>query len=69
MRFKLVIFMVVVGLSSCADQPLAGSERNGKMMDCQRLPNPQRAECLQDIPPDYNEYEQERQKLLKDKGR
>jgi hypothetical protein len=68
-KFNRVIFIVVVGLSSCADQPLGESQRNGKKLNCLSLSNPQRDECLQNIPPDYNKYEQERQKLLNDKSR
>jgi len=34
-----------------------------------KIANSQRAECSQNIPPKYNIYEQERQKLLKDKSK
>lgn len=65
MKINRVIFIGVVGLSSCADQQLYESERNGKKLECQRLPTPQRDECLNQIPPEYDKYEEERQKLLK----
>ena len=69
MKCRMGIFIAVIGLSSCADQPLSGAERNGKIFKCETLPNPQRDECLQDTPPSYTKYEEERQKLLKDKSR
>lgn len=70
MKLNLVIFIIVVGLSSCADfdsQPNA-SDVSLKQLRCQGLPNPQRNECLSDIPPEYNKYEQDRQKLLRDRA-
>ncbi len=66
-KLNRVFFIAVIGLSSCADQPLYESERNGKKLECQRLPNPQRDDCLNQIPPDYNKYEEERQRLLKER--
>jgi len=69
MKFNMLIFIIVVGLSSCANQEPNEAERNSKMLKCESLPNPQHDECLQDIPPDYNKYDQERQKLLKDKSK
>lgn len=69
MKLNRVIFIVVVGLSSCTDQQLYESQRNSNKLECERLITPQRDECLKQIPPDYNKYEEERQKLLKERIR
>ena len=69
MKFNRIFFIIIVGLSCCADQPPSEAERNGRIFKCESLPNPQRNECLQDTPPSYTKYEEERQKLLKDKSR
>lgn len=69
MKLNRVIFIVVVGLSSCTDQQLYESQRNSNKLECERLIAPQRDECLKQIPPDYNKYEEERQKLLKERIR
>lgn len=67
MKLNMVIFIVVVGLSSCTNQQVYESQRNSNKLECERLPKPQRDECLNHIPPDYNKYEEERQKLLKER--
>lgn len=72
MKINMVILFIVVGLSSCADlmnpKPY-GSEIGLMKLNCQGMPNPQRNECLSDIPPEYNKYEEDRQKLLKDRAK
>lgn len=67
MKLNMVIFMVVVGLSSCTNRQLYESQRNGNKLECDRLPTVQRDQCLNQIPPEYNKYEEERQKLLKER--
>ena len=66
MKLKMVIFAIVVGLSSCAElsQEPTASDINLRKLKCEGKPNPQRSECLSDIPPEYNKYQEDRQKLL-----
>jgi hypothetical protein len=75
MKLSIVIF-IIVGLSSCADgviyesnPKVYESERNISKLKCEGMPSPQRNECLQDIPPEYNKYQEEREKLLKERAR
>ncbi|MFO1388096.1 MAG: hypothetical protein U1F02_02955 [Cellvibrio sp.] len=59
MKLKIVFFLVIF-LSSCVGQPLNESARNTMKLKCQGLPIPQRNECLADIPPEYNKYQEDR---------
>jgi hypothetical protein len=71
MKFNMVILFIVVGLSSCAElmnpEP-SGAEVGSMKLKCQGMSNPQRNECLSDIPPEDNRYEEDRQKLLNDRA-
>jgi len=67
MKSNLAIFMFVAFLSSCTDQQVYESQRNSNKLECERLPSPQRDDCMKKIPLDYNKYEEERQKLLKER--
>ena len=68
MKLNMVAFIFVVGLSSCTDQQLYESQRNSNRLECDRLQTVQRDECLKQLGPEYDKYEAERQKLLKDKA-
>ena len=70
MKLNMVILIIVVGLSSCAElnpQPTE-SDVGLRKLKCQGMSNPQRNDCLNDIPPAYNKYQEDRQKLLKDRA-
>ncbi|RYY76261.1 MAG: hypothetical protein EOO52_01710 [Gammaproteobacteria bacterium] len=71
MKFNMLILIVVVSLSSCAefDAEPSGSEIGSMKLNCQGMSNPQRNECLSDIPPEYDKYQEDRQKLLKERAK
>ncbi len=75
MKLSMVIF-IVIGLSSCVNgviyessPRLYESERNISKLKCQGLPAAQHKACLQDIPPEYDKYQEEREKLLEERIR
>lgn len=67
MKLNRIIFIFIVGLSSCTDQQLYESQQNSNKLECDRLQTVQRDECLKHLGPSYNKYEEERQKLLEKK--
>jgi len=67
MKLNMVVFICVVGLSSCTNQQLYDAQRNSNRLECDRLQTVQRDECLKRLGPEYNKYEEERQKLLQKK--
>lgn len=70
MKLHMVILIVVVSLSSCIEfdpQP-SGSEIGLRQLKCQGMSSPQRSECLSDIPPEYDKYQEDRRKLLEDRA-
>ena len=54
MKLKMVIFAMVLGLSSCAElsQQPTESDINLKKLKCEGKLNPQRRESLSDIAPE-----------------
>lgn len=69
MKLNMLIIISVVALSSCAElssQPNA-ADVNLKKLNCQGMPNPQRNECLSDISPEYDKYQEDRKKLLQER--
>ena len=70
MKLNMVFFAIVIGLSSCAELDPQPTEADVGLLKlkCQGMPNPQRSECLSDIPPEYNKYQEDREKLLKDRS-
>ena len=53
-------------LSACTTSGMYEELKHRNINDCNRLPTTQRDECLGRIPPDYETYKREREKVVGD---
>lgn len=67
MKSTLWVFMIALGLCSCSNQQMYNSVQTNQQNECDKLQTVQRQECLKQLGMPYDKYEEERQKLLRDK--
>ncbi len=67
MKSALSIMMLAFSLCACSNQQMYNSVQTNRQNECDKLQTIQRQECLKQLGMPYDKYEEERQKLLRDK--
>lgn len=65
MKLSGMFILLVLCLCSCTNKQVYNSVQNGNKFECEKLQTVQRDECLKRIGPSYEQYEDERKRLLK----
>ena len=65
MKLTAVVVLLLVCLCSCTNKQVYNSVQNGNKFECETLQTVQKDECLKRIGPSYEQYEEERKRLLK----
>ena len=63
----IYIVLVVSALTSCTSEEVYHAVQNNQQLECEKLPYPQRDECMKHASTDYKDYENERKKLREKK--
>lgn len=61
-----VPLVVTAMLPACSNKDVYQAIQNNQEMECQKLPATAREECLRDLSGPYEDYERDRQSVLKD---
>ncbi len=58
--------VVLLGLAACSQQQVYDAVQQNRQFECQKLPGTQYEECMERYSEPYEEYERERQQLLRE---
>ena len=58
------LFLLSV-LAACSNQQLYNGIQKNRQLECQKLPGSQYDECMKEVSEPYEEYEHDRQELIK----
>ncbi|MCC5451066.1 hypothetical protein LMJ53_04865 [Rheinheimera sp. UJ51] len=62
---RLISLLLLFALAGCSNKAVYQNLQLNKKQQCQQLPVSQYDECMRSIPLTYEEYERERQEVLK----
>ncbi len=66
----IYVLLILVFLQSCSNEVIYDSIKSNQRSKCEKLHNHSQYEsCMREVNPEFDEYERERERLLKDKKR
>lgn len=66
MKYAFVLFALsCMGMAACSNRSVYETIQANNRLDCQKVPVAQQEDCLRQADKSYEEYERERQELLK----
>lgn len=63
----IALMLSVFWGTSCSNKEIYDATRENRRMECHKLPGREREQCLQEQSMSYEEYQQEREKVLQSK--
>lgn len=67
MYLRLLGLILTSGLiAGCSNQQVYETIRHNQQLDCQKMPDPQYEDCMQQAGVPYTEYKKQREELLRE---
>lgn len=66
LRLSVFLVFIVTSLAACTNKEVYESVRSNRLNDCQYLTEPERERCMERYDKTYDEYEREREAILKE---